>query len=109
AVCVRHLVRMWPCGENAPPRLDTVEPWHLDVEDRELRRLRLREGDRLLAVARLGADLVPGALENVAEVKADDRLVLGNEDAKARHWIVRHGFASLACHPRSPERLRLKP
>src|SRR6187551_3001551 len=106
AVGGQHHDRNWPLGEDPPRRLDPVEPWHLDVEDRELRRLRLREGDRLLAVARLGADLVPRALENVAEVEADDRLVLGNEDAKARHWIVRHGFASLACHPRSPGRVR---
>ncbi len=67
------------------------------------------EGDRLLAVARLGADLVPRALEDVAEVEADDRLVLGNEDAKARRAVDRHGFVSLACHPRAPGRVRLKP
>ena len=67
------------------------------------------ERDRLLAVARLGADLVPGALEHVAQVEADDRLVLGDEDAKTRRRIDRHGFVTLACHPRAAARVRLKP
>jgi hypothetical protein len=69
----------------------------------------LREGDRFLAVARLGADLVPSALEDVTEVEADDRFVLGDEDAKAGRRIIRHGFVNLACHPGAPGRVRLKP
>jgi hypothetical protein len=52
---------------------------------------------------------VAGALENVAEVEADDRLVLGDEDAKARRVAIRHGFMTLARHPRAPGRVRLKP
>ena len=39
------------------------------------------ERDRLLAVVRLGDDLVAGALEQPAQVEADDRLVFGEEDA----------------------------
>ena len=39
------------------------------------------ERDRLLAVARLGDHLVAGALEQVAQVEADDRLVFGDQDA----------------------------
>ena len=39
-----------------------------------------RELDGLLAVLRLGADLEPGALEQLAQVEADDRLVLGDQD-----------------------------
>ena len=42
-----------------------------------------RERDRLLAVAGLRADLEPGSLEQLAEVEADDRLVLGDEDPHA--------------------------
>jgi Fe-S cluster assembly iron-binding protein IscA len=40
-----------------------------------------REGHRLLAVACLGHHLVPRALEQVAQVEADDRLVFGDQDA----------------------------
>jgi len=39
------------------------------------------ERHRLLAVARLGDDLVPGALEQVAQVEADDGFVFGDQDA----------------------------
>ena len=38
------------------------------------------ERDGLLAVPRLGDDLVPAALQQVAQVEPDDRLVLGDQD-----------------------------
>ena len=41
------------------------------------------ERHRLLAVLRLRHDLVPGALEEPAQVEPDDRLVLGDEDSHA--------------------------
>ena len=42
---------------DAPGGLDPVEPRHLDVEDGEIGLLAPGQLDRLLAVARLGADL----------------------------------------------------
>jgi hypothetical protein len=54
--------------------------------------VRARELDRLLAVARLGDDLEPGALEERAQVEADDRFVFGDENAD---------LASLSATPRS--------
>ena len=42
-----------------------------------------RERDGLLAVARLGDDLVARALEQVAQVEPDDRLVFCDQDAHA--------------------------
>jgi hypothetical protein len=43
--------------------------------------VRTSELDRLLAVARLGADLEAGPPEQLDQVEADDRLVFGYEDA----------------------------
>src|SRR5437899_293568 len=51
-----------PLLEDSPRSLDPVELRHLHVEDCELRLLRARERDRLLAVLRLGAHLEAGAL-----------------------------------------------
>jgi hypothetical protein len=42
--------------------------------------VRTSELDRLLAVARLGADLEAGPPEQLDQVEADDRLVFGYED-----------------------------
>ena len=42
-----------------------------------------RKSHSFFAVARLGDDLVPRALEQVAQVEADDRLVFCNQDAHA--------------------------
>ena len=64
-----------------PPRgLDAVEARHLHVHDREIGLLRAGELDRLLAVARLGANLEACALEQVLEIETNDRLVFGDED-----------------------------
>src|SRR5436309_2249803 len=53
---------------------------HLHVHDREVGLLGARERDRLLAVARLGADVEAGAPEHLGEVETDDRLVLGDQN-----------------------------
>ena len=68
---------------DPPRRLDAVESRHLHVHDREVGLLGARELDRLLAVARLGAHLVPGTLEQVLEIETDDRLVLRHENPHA--------------------------
>jgi hypothetical protein len=49
------------------------------------------------------------ALEDITEVEADDRLVFGNENAERWWRFGRHGFVTLACHPRAAPRVRLKP
>ena len=61
-------------------RLETVHARHLHVEHGEVGLLRARELERLLAVARLRADLEAGPLEHLTEVEADDGLVLGDEN-----------------------------
>ena len=66
AVRGEHHDRHGPLLEDPPRRLDPVELRHLHVEDRELRLLRPRERDRLLAVLRLGDDVVARALERAA-------------------------------------------
>ena len=47
-----------------------------------------RERDRLRAVARLADDLVALFLEHLAQVHADQRLVLGDQYAHAPHLLV---------------------
>ena len=79
-----------PLVENAARGLDPVEPRHLDVEQGEVGRLGPSELDRLLAVAGLGAHLEPGALEQLAQVEPDDRLVLGDQDPRRHGWIFAH-------------------
>ena len=81
AVGGQHHDRDRPLVEDPLRRLDPVELRHLHVHDRELRLVLAGERDRLLAVARLGDDLVAGALEQVAQVEPDDRLVFGDQDA----------------------------
>ena len=76
----QHHDRDRPLLEDPPRGLDPVEPRHLDVHHREVRLELARKADGLLAVARLAHDLVPGPLEQPAQVEADDRLVLGDQD-----------------------------
>ena len=82
AVGGHHHDRDRPLVEDPPRRLDPVEPRHLHVEERDVGLGLARELDRLLAVARLGAHLEAGRLEQPLEVEPDDRLVLGDEDAR---------------------------
>ena len=54
---------------------------HLDVEDGQIGLLAPGQLDRLDPVAGLGADLEAGALEQLAQIEPDDRLVFGDEKA----------------------------
>src|SRR6185436_2046529 len=102
----QHHDRDRALGEDPAGGLDPVEARHLHVEDGELGLRGLRQSDGFLAVSGLGADLVPRALENVAEVEADDRLVLGDEDSEPRRIVVHvtHcGKVTSAVRPASPE------
>ena len=82
AVGGHHHDRDRPLVEDAARRLDPVEPRHLHVEERDVGLGLARELDGLLAVARLGADLEAGRLEQALEVEPDERLVLGDEDTR---------------------------
>src|SRR5690606_6036394 len=58
-----------------------VEPRHLDVEDGDIGFELAHELHRLVAAAGLADDLVALLLEGLLQVEADDRLVLGDDDA----------------------------
>ena len=73
-------------GEDPPRRLDSVEARHLDVEHGQLGRVLAGEGDRLLAVASFGDDLVTRPFEQVTKVEPDDRLVLRDQDPHGRRF-----------------------
>ena len=78
-----HDDRYRPLLEDAPGGFDAVEARHLHVHDGEVWLELARQLDRLDAVARLTADLEAGLLEQRAQIEADDRLVLGDEDSHA--------------------------
>src|SRR6266540_1551306 len=63
AVGGQHHDRDRTLVQDAPGRLDAVELGHLDVEDGDIRQLGAGEGDRLLPVTGLGADLEAGPLQ----------------------------------------------
>ena len=67
-----------PRGSASPPRSRRAAASSRRGSPRPA--ARTRQLDRLDAVAGLGADLVPGALEQAAQVEADDRLVFGDQD-----------------------------
>ena len=83
---------------------EAVEPRHLDVEDREVRAEAADELDGLVAAAGLAHDLVALFLEELLEVEADDRLVLGDDDARGAfggtgfHSAILSGSAELGGH-----------
>ena len=77
----QHHDRDRPLLEDLARGLDPVEPGHLDVHHGQVGLVLAGERDRLLAVTRLGDDLVACALEQLAQVEADDRLVFGDQDA----------------------------
>ncbi len=64
--------------------LDPVELRHLHVQHGHVRLLRAGEPHGLLAVSCLCADFEAGAFEERPQIEADDRLVLGDEDAHGR-------------------------
>ena len=72
--------------EREPRRLDPVEPWHLHVEEDDVRLRLPSQAHRLLTVSRLRADLEPGRFEHPLQIEPDDRLVLGDQDT--------HGYPS---------------
>ena len=92
-------------GEDPPGRVDAVEPRHLHVEHDEIGLELTRERDRFLAVARLADDLEAPAREQRAKVEPDDRLVLGDQDARRERrseaplplgrWVDRHAVGSV--------------
>ena len=59
---------------------EAVHARHLDVEDREVGLRLADELDGLVAAAGLADDLVALFLEDLLQVEADDRLVLGDDD-----------------------------
>ena len=63
---------------------DAVEDRHLDVHDDDVGPELLGQRDGLLAVAGLADDVVAVLAEHLGEVEADERLVLGHEDAGRR-------------------------
>ena len=103
--------------ENPARRLDAVEPRHLDIEHGHVRLGLACELDRLEAVARLGAHLEAGLLEQLAKVEPDQCLVFGDQHAhrataRGLTEIVEHRHrALLSCRtnkkaPRSPRLLK---
>ena len=78
STAARRSPAIWRAAER-PSR-----PGHLDVEDREVGLELADELDRLVAAAGLADDVVALLLEELLEVEADDRLVLGDDDAGGR-------------------------
>ena len=70
AVRRQHHDRDRSLFEDPAGRFDPVQARHLHVENGHVRLLGARELDRLLAVARLGADLEPRPLEQVLAGRA---------------------------------------
>src|SRR6266540_3795923 len=81
AVGRQHHDRNRALVKDPPGGLDPVQSRHLHVEHRHVGLHRACELDRLFAVSGLGADLVPGPLEERLQVEADDRLVLRDQDS----------------------------
>ena len=82
AVGRQHHDRDRPLVEDPAGRLDPVQARHLDVEDRHVRLLRARELDRLLAVARLGADLEPRSFEQGS--RRSSRMIVSSSAMRTR-------------------------
>ena len=75
----QHQDRQRLLGVDPASRLDSVEAWHADVEDRRVRALLACERDRLVPVARLGADVEAVVAQQCRQVEPHDRLVLGDQ------------------------------
>ena len=85
---------------------DSIELGHLDIHDHEIRTKLGGEGNSGLAVACFAHDLEAVVTEDLDDVHADERLILGNDDpAGGGGWgiLVRHGveptvfFRALLC------------
>ena len=74
---------------------EAVEAGHLDVEDHEVGLQLTDELDRLVAPAGLADDVVTLLDEELLEVEADDRFVLGDDDAGTGDCVSR-GHRGLA-------------
>lgn len=86
---------------------DAVENRHLHIEDDEVGAVLLGKRDSRLTIARLADDGVPLLLEHLLQVEADERLVLGDDDAGRQRWDVRlrvGGVSGAHCAPRFPGR-----
>lgn len=68
---------------------DPVEDRHLHIEDDQVRLVLPGQLDRLLPVSGLTDDRVPLFFEHLFEVEADERLVLGDDDAGRQRRDVR--------------------
>src|SRR5262249_6960312 len=98
---------------DATSRLDPVESRHLDVEDRDVGLEALDQRHRLVTTSGLPYDLVSLFLQRLAEVEADDALVLGDDDAhrhdcsaKRRSSRLSWSASSLAIVARTSARWR---
>ena len=76
-------------GEEPARRLDAVDVGHADVHQDDVRPQAPRLRDRLAPVRRLADDLdVLLGLEDHAEAGADERLVVGDQDAQAHAGLT---------------------
>ena len=83
-VSITTFVSTAPLLEQPPRRLDAVELGHADVHQDDVRLEPPGLGDRLDAVRRLADDLdVLLRLEDHAEARPDERLVVDDQDAEA--------------------------
>ncbi len=74
-----------PFGCDHPRRLETIDPGHLDVEDRQVGPQVTDERDGIVAATGLADDVVTLFLEGLAQVETDDGLILGDDNTN-RHW-----------------------
>ena len=84
-------------GGDDAGRLEPVDARHLDVEDRQVGLQLADQLDRLVAAAGLADDHVALLLEGLAEVHADDGLVLGDHDSKRQAGILSAGGNRHSC------------
>ena len=97
------------CDGDPLGRGDAVEPGHLDVEDDQVGAVLLGERDRGLAVAGLADDVVALLDEHLGEVHADQRLVLGDDDAAGPGLYGAHGSDRLVPGSAAPTATRAGP
>ena len=84
-----HHDRNRPLVQDPPGGFDPVEPRHLHVHDREIGLVPPGKLHRLLTVARLRANLEPGASKHLDQVEPDDRLILCDQDPHFEQCPIR--------------------
>ena len=91
-------------GDDLARRLDAVELGHVQIHDDDVGLQRLGGGDRLGAGRRLAHDLrLAERREQRAEPSAEDRMVVGDEDANAFHGLLpRAGEGAVPDRRRGP-------